>query len=164
MTLSTRIGVMNEGRIVQVGTPGEIYEFPGTRFVAEFIGSVNMFDGRISVDEPDHVVISSEQAGCDILIDHGIATAPGAGVSVAIRPEKISMARQAPGESTNVTRGVIEEIAYMGGLSIYQVKLDSGHMVRVTQPNLFRQPEDTFTWEDTVYLGWHSSSPVVLSQ
>src|SRR5262249_39684940 len=84
MTLAPRIGVMNQGRIVQVGTPHEIYEFPSTRFVAEFIGNVNMFEGHIEADEPDHVTISSHELGGMIYVGHGVSAAPDALVWAAV--------------------------------------------------------------------------------
>jgi putrescine transport system ATP-binding protein len=89
MTLASRIGVMNRGEIVQIGTPTEIYEFPTNKFVADFIGSVNMFEGRLVEDLPDRVRIQSDELGGVIYVDHGISAAPGATVWAAIRPEKI---------------------------------------------------------------------------
>jgi putrescine transport system ATP-binding protein len=164
MTLASRIGVMNHGEIVQVGTPSDIYEYPNSRFVADFIGSVNMFEGRIIEDEPDHVRIESEELGGTFYIDHGVSAAPTSTVWVAVRPEKISLSREAPPGSDNVARGVVKEIAYMGDLSIYLVKLAAGRMVRVTQPNTVRHAEGRITWEEEVYLHWHSTSPVVVTQ
>ena len=95
MTLSTRIGVMNAGEIVQVGTPKDIYEYPNSKFVAEFIGNVNMFEGRLIEDEPDHVRIESQDLGGTIYVDHGVSSAPEAVVWAAIRPEKITHLRRA---------------------------------------------------------------------
>ncbi|MCK5366881.1 MAG: TOBE domain-containing protein, partial [Gammaproteobacteria bacterium] len=163
MTLSSRIGVMNDGEIVQTGTPTEIYEFPNSRFVADFIGSVNVFEGRVVEDEADHVRVESEEAGCDLYIDHGVSTTSGAHVWVAVRPEKISIATEKPDQDENCAAGVVDEIAYMGGLSIYHVILETGKKIRVTQPNLLRTSTDRITWEDQVYLTWHPSSGVVLT-
>ncbi len=163
MTLSSRIGVMNDGVIAQTGTPTEIYEFPNSRFVADFIGSVNVFEGRIVEDEADHVRIESQEAGCDLYVDHGVSARSGAQVWVAVRPEKISIASERPGQNENCAAGVVDEIAYMGGLSIYHVILDSGKKVRVTQPNLLRTSTGRITWEDQVYLAWHPSSGIVLT-
>lgn len=163
MTLASRIGVMNKGQIVQVGTPTEIYEFPSSRFVADFIGSVNMFDGQLVEDEPGHVRIRCPELEATVYVSHGISAAPDAKVSVAIRPEKIEMTRTAPEGSENRARGVVKEIAYMGDMSVYLVRLDSGRMVRVTIPNIERHDE-RLVWEETVHLNWHPSSPVVLSQ
>jgi putrescine transport system ATP-binding protein len=164
MTLASRIGVMDHGKIVQVGTPSDIYEFPASKFVADFIGSVNMFEGRLTEDEPDHVRIQSEELGGVLYIDHGISSAPGATVWAAIRPEKISIARTAPEASENSVRGIVQEVAYMGDSSIYLVKLDSGKLVRVTRPNIVRHTDDRISWDEAVYLSWHASSPVVLTQ
>ena len=162
MTLSSRIGVMHAGQIVQVGTPPEIYEFPGSRLVANFIGSVNIFTGRVIEDEPDYVLIRSDEANTDLYVSHGIACAPGAQVWVAIRPEKIIATRQAPPDSRNQLKGIIKEVAYMGNLSIYLVKLETGKIVKVTMPNQVRSSENQLTWDEKVYLSWQSTSGVVL--
>jgi len=164
MTLATRIGVMNRGAIVQVGTPTDIYEYPSSRFVADFIGSVNMFEGRLIEDEPDYVRIASDELGTTVYVDHGISSAPQATVWVAIRPEKINIARERPPGADNVVRGVVTEIAYMGDISIYLVRIDSGRLMRVSRPNIVRQAEDRISWDETVYLSWHAASPIVLTQ
>jgi putrescine transport system ATP-binding protein len=164
MTLASRIGVMDRGEIVQVGTPTAIYEYPTTRFVADFIGSVNMFEGQLIEDEPDHVRIRSAELGGVIYVDHGISAAPGATVWAAIRPEKIEISRTAPAVTENAVRGVVKEIAYMGDVSIYLVRIDSGKTVRVTLPNVQRHADDRISWDETVWLSWHPTSPVVLTQ
>ncbi len=101
MTLSTRIGLMNHGEIVQVGTPSEIYEYPNSRFVSEFIGSVNMFEGRLIEDEPSYVRIGCDDLEAPIYVDHGVSSAPGATVWAAIRPEKITISREKPDAADN---------------------------------------------------------------
>ena len=164
MTLASRIGVMNQGRIVQVGTPHEIYEFPSTRFVSEFIGNVNMFEGQIIEDEPDHVLIASPELGCPIYVGHGVSAAPSAVVWTAVRPEKMQLTREAPQSTHNRAQGVIKEIAYMGDMSIYLVQLDTGKTVRVTQPNVHRHADSRLTWEDRVWVSWHESSAVVVTE
>src|SRR3954466_16227494 len=114
MTLASRIGVMNRGEIVQIGTPTEIYEFPQNKFVADFIGSVNMFEGTMIEDLPDRVRIKSDDLGGGIYVDHGISAAPGAIVYAAVRPEKINILRTPPADtSENCVQGVVKEIAYM---------------------------------------------------
>ena len=166
MTLASRVGVMNRGEIAQIGTPTEIYEFPNSRFVADFIGSVNMFEGKLIEDLPDRVRILSDELGGVVFVDHGISSAPGATVWAAIRPEKMLITRQQPARATeNCVRGVVKEIAYMGDMSIYLVKIDSGKTVRVTSPNVERlSDEERILWDETVYLSWHESSPVVVTQ
>jgi putrescine transport system ATP-binding protein len=163
MTLSTRIGVMNAGEIIQVGTPKDIYEYPNSKFVAEFIGNVNMFQGRLVEDEPDHVRIESpELVDSKVYVDHGVSAAPDAVVWAAIRPEKIAISVERPDQADNLAHGVVKEIAYMGDMSVYLVQLDSGKIVRLTQPNVYRHADDRVTWDQPVWLHWHSSSPVVL--
>jgi len=166
MTLASRIGVMNRGEIVQIGTPTEIYEFPQNKFVADFIGSVNMFEGTMIEDLPDHVRIKSDELGGVIYVDHGISAAPGAIVYTAVRPEKINITRTPPADTTeNCVKGVVKEIAYMGDVSIYLVKIDTGKTVRVTLPNVERLSDDErIAWDETVWLSWHGSSPVVVTQ
>jgi putrescine transport system ATP-binding protein len=166
MTLASRIGVMNRGEIVQIGTPTEIYEFPQNKFVADFIGSVNMFEGTMIEDLPDRVRISSDDLGGVIYVDHGISSAPGAIVYAAVRPEKINILRTPPADvAENCVKGVVKEIAYMGDMSIYLVKIDTGKIVRVTLPNVERLSDDErILWDETVWLTWHGSSPVVVTQ
>jgi len=164
MTLSSRIGVMNLGEIVQVGTPKDIYEYPNSKFVAEFIGNVNMFQGRMIEDLPDRVRIESAELGGTIFVDHGVSSAPDAILSAAVRPEKIIISIDKPPQEDNVARGVVKEIAYMGDMSVYLVQLDSGKVIRITQPNAYRHADDLITWDQAVYVHWHPSSPVVLSE
>jgi putrescine transport system ATP-binding protein len=163
MTLASRIGVMDHGEIVQAGTPLEIYEFPSSKFVADFVGTVNIFEGKLIEDEPEHVRIRSDELGGTIFISHGISAAPEAIVWAAIRPEKIFMSTAPPPGADNVVRGAVQDIAYLGDLSIYLVKLPTGKVVRVTQPNTSRHAE-AITWEQQVYLSWDSSSPVVVTR
>jgi len=163
MTLASRIGVMNHGEIVQAGTPSEIYEFPSSKFVADFIGSVNIFEGRLIEDEPAYVRIASPELGGTIHVGHGISAASDTVVWAAVRPEKIHMSTEAPPGTDNVAQGAVQDIAYLGDLSIYLVKLPTGKVVRVTQPNTSRHAE-AITWDQQVYLSWDESSPVVVTR
>ncbi|MHC8508364.1 MAG: ABC transporter ATP-binding protein [Rhodospirillales bacterium] len=164
MTLSTRIAVMNEGQFVQTGTPTEIYEFPESRFTADFIGMANMFEGRVTEDGAAHV--SVETACGPFYIDHGLSVKAGARVWVALRPEKIRVSKAADGEGPNRARGKVEDFAYFGDMTIYKIRLDGGDLVDVTQPNQSRPKERThrITWEDEVHLSWDASSAVVLTR
>lgn len=170
MTMSSRIAVMNHGIIAQTGTPTEIYEYPQSRFVAEFIGSVNMFEGRVVEDQADHVLIRSEDAGCDLYINHAVAVPSGATVAVAVRPEKIALSKEPPANAAtnadgrNLTSGIVREIAYLGDVSIYLVELKTGKTVRVTAPNVVRRTEMPITWDDEVFLSWRPFAGVVLTQ
>jgi putrescine transport system ATP-binding protein len=162
MTLSSRIGVMHQGRISQIGTPQEIYEYPNTKQVADFIGSVNLFEGTVVEDTADHLLIESPEAGGRILVDHGLGATAGARVWAALRPEKIELGKADRSTPNNCLRGTVKGIAYMGNLSIYLVQLDSGKEVKVTMPNQMRAAEQTIRWDDRVTLTWHASSPVIL--
>jgi putrescine transport system ATP-binding protein len=166
MTLASRIGVMNRGEIVQIGTPTEIYEFPSTKFVADFIGSVNMFEGQVNEEGPDGVRVTCAELGGTVRAERTVSCTRGATVWAAIRPEKISISRRPPaaGAGENVVRGTVREIAYMGDMSIYLVQIESGKMMRVTLPNTMRGGERPIAREERVWLSWHGSSPVVLTE
>jgi putrescine transport system ATP-binding protein len=171
MTLSTRMGVMNQGRIVQVGTPTQIYESPGTRFIADFIGSVNLFEGRVVDESAQRCRIGCAELGCVIRVDRPLSAARGATVWAAVRPEKIAMSREPPegitaeiSQAENVARGRVRDIAYLGNASVYLVALDSGREVRVTLPNSARDAERRIARDEVVFLSWQASSPVVVTE
>ncbi|SFV37184.1 putrescine transport system ATP-binding protein [Devosia crocina] len=165
MTLATRIGVMNLGEIAMIGEPTDIYEFPNSRFVAGFIGSVNMVEGVVTEDEPGHVRIRSSELGCDIYVGHGVDCAPEQLLWWAVRPEKMVLSREKPhtDHGANVTTGTVEEIAYLGDISVYQVALESGKRIRVSQTNSIRGKPDAITWEEKVYLSWDDQAGSVLT-
>ncbi len=165
MTLATRIGVMNQGEIAMIGEPTDIYEFPNSRFVAGFIGSVNMAEGTVIEDEPDHVRIRSAELGCDIYVGHGVDCAPDQLLWWAIRPEKMHLSREKPQTSldANITSGIVEEIGYLGDMSVYQVLLESGKRIRVSQTNSVRGNPDAITWDEKVFVTWGDSAGSVLT-
>ncbi len=172
MTMATRIGVMSEGKILQIGRPAEVYETPNCRFVADFIGSVNLFKGTVTVDEPDHVVISTPE--CQHYINHGITGTSGMPVHVAVRPEKMAIQTTPPKDEDreslaqvgfNVVQGVIKDLAYLGSLTTYHVLIDGSSMVaKVTQTNAARHEASALTWGDKVYVWWCGSDVVVLTR
>jgi len=170
MSMATRIAVMSEGRILQVGAPGEIYETPNCRFVADFIGSVNLFDGRITEDEPDHVVIDTPDG--THYVSHGITGNLGMDVSVAVRPEKIGIQiappaleeRASPAEhGYNCAQGVIVAMAYFGNETSYHVRLDSGTLVKVSRTNAARHDAARLEREQRVWVWWDGADIVVLT-
>jgi putrescine transport system ATP-binding protein len=162
MTMASRIAIMSEGRFLQVGAPSEIYETPSTRFVADFIGNVNLMDGSVIVDEPDHVVIDC--ADCKHYVGHGITGTKGMAVSVALRPEKIHLSRRQPADEFNSVTGTIKELSYFGSFTVYHVQLASGALLKVSLANIQRHRDDEFTWGDTVWAHWSRTAPVVLTQ
>ena len=163
MTMATRIAVMNEGRLLQIGTPGEIYETPGSRFVADFIGNVNLMEGTVTVDEPDHVVIDCPD--CRHYVGHGITGTSGMAVAVAVRPEKLHLLRHAPEDPTyNTAHGRIKELSYFGSFTVYHVELASGALLKVSEANTQRHRDVELTWGDEVWAHWSRSAQVVLTQ
>lgn len=163
MTMAGRMGIMEEGHIRQVGAPHDIYEFPNSRYVAEFIGSINMFEGVVMEDEPDHVIIQSQELGCDLNVTESAAVPLGTHVVVAVRPEKISITSKVPTSKFNMAKGIVREIAYLGDISIYYVELASGKIVMAARPNLLRFSELDVQWDDEVYLHWQPENGVVLT-
>jgi putrescine transport system ATP-binding protein len=163
MTMATRIGVMHDGKILQSGTPHEVYEYPNCRRTAEFIGTVNVFSGTVIENSADHVVINAPELGREIYVDHGISGAVGTEVWVAVRPEKMVISTTPPDGEYNHARGTVEEIAYVGGLSIYHVKTQSGTTIRATLANVERLAENRLTWDDEVYFSWQPNAVVVLT-
>ncbi|MFN4238312.1 MAG: ABC transporter ATP-binding protein [Vogesella sp.] len=166
MTMATRIGIMSEGQLLQIGSPAEIYDYPNCRFTAEFIGETNMFEGPVVVDEPDSVEIESAELGGRIHIDHGITGPKGMQVWASIRPEDVHLNVAPQPAGPNVARGVVHDIAYLGSFSIYHVKLGSGKIVKsMVAANHWHENGITPpTWGDTVYVGWRPDMPVVLTR
>ena len=163
MTLSSRMAVMDAGRFKQIGSPTEIYEFPESRFVADFIGSANIFEGRVTEDGADHVRVETEF--CEVFIDHGHSVKVGSKIWVALRPEKIRLEKtDEAAEGSNQTSAVIDDVGYLGETSIYKVRLPNGEVFDVTQPNQSRPTHDTqrITWEDKVNISWDPSSAMLL--
>jgi putrescine transport system ATP-binding protein len=137
MTMADRMAVMSSGQLLQVGRPNEIYETPICRFVADFIGNVNLFDGTLEEDETDHCVVGTPHGR--FYIGHGITGVVGQAVSVALRPEKLELQQQAPADMRyNSLHGHIAERAYFGASSLYRVQLDSGMRLQVSVPNTER--------------------------
>ena len=165
MTLSTRIAVMNQGRIAQVGTASEIYEFPGNRFVADFIGSINLFEGRVSYETDDFVAVVCPELEGELQIDHGYSVQEGQKVWVAIRPEKIDI-RSGSGEELppeNRARGVVEGLGYLGSETIYRVRQTNGRVIEATAPNRTRSARRDVDWDDQVVLTWDTAAGVILT-
>ena len=171
MSMASRIAVMSEGRILQVGKPGDIYETPNCRFVADFIGSVNLFDGVVTVDETDHVVIDTKEG--QHYVSHGITGTEGMPVTVAVRPEKIGLQVTAPTveeraspaeQGYNCAQGVITAISYFGNETLYHVRLDSGMEVKVSRTNAARHASSRLEREQRVFVWWDGADIVVLTR
>ena len=163
MALSSRIAVMNHGRVVQVGTPAEVYEFPQSRFVADFIGTTNLFEGTITATEQSLVTVASSEAGRDLVVDDVGRFQPGQKVWVALRPEKIRLSKEpASGARVNQLKGVVWELGYLGNRSTYQIKTESGKLVTVFAQNDRRSSEWSIDWSDEVYVSWSPNAAILL--
>jgi putrescine transport system ATP-binding protein len=172
LSMASRIAVINKGEVAQLATPSDLYEFPANRFVADFVGSVNIFEGKLTLDEPDKAAVDCPGLG-KVYLNHGVTGPHGADVWVALRPEKMYLhvpgegkavraaAQDAP-EGYNFARGVIKGMSYLGDITLFEIKLDSGAMIRASRPNLSRHDQEDFTWDDRVSMHWRADSPVVL--
>ena len=165
MTMADRIGIMSEGKLLQVGTPTEIYDYPNCRFTAEFIGETNMFEGAVTVDEADRVEITSQELGGVVRIDHGITGPKGMHVWASVRPEDVRLDRKTVAAGPNMASGVVENIAYMGSYSVFHIKLASGKVVKSVVPSSrwYDADETAPTWGDPVFVSWRADAPVILT-
>jgi len=162
MTMAERISIMNEGWIAQTGSPMDIYESPSSRMVAEFIGSVNLFEGEIVVDEADHAIIESPKLEQQFYIGHGVTTnVEDKQVWLAVRPEKARISREQPQNEYNWCHGEVEDIAYLGGISVYYIRLANDQVIQSVMTNRDRR-SDPPTWKDKVFISWEATSGVVL--
>jgi putrescine transport system ATP-binding protein len=162
MTMANRIAIMEEGRIVQAGTPRDIYEAPNSLQAAEFIGSMNLFHGTITVDAQDHAVIQTTEVATPMYVSYGVTTAiEDKQVVFAVRPEKTMISREQPDSQYNWCHGVVHDIAYLGGHSVYHIRLDNGKIVYSFMINSDRFA-DLPTWEESVYVHWSADSGLVL--
>lgn len=164
MTMASRVGIMDQGVIRQVGAPFDVYENPNSRMTAEFIGSVNIFEGKMSKDEPDHAELTCSQLSVPIRAAHGVVGNIGMDMAFALRPEKVDISRKKPDQPHNYAQGVIRDIAYLGSHSIYHVDIGGGKIVLVSMANSDRWGEEPrLTWQDSVYVSWDETSGVVLT-
>jgi putrescine transport system ATP-binding protein len=169
MTVADRIGVMDQGRLVQVARPRELYEAPNSRWIAEFVGDVNMFEGQISASEAGRLTVATRDAGT-IMVAAPRQPLTKAIVSVAIRPEKVKLSRRGPVSdaiSANVINrleGVVTDVSYLGGLTTYKVKLDTGAVLRSSMANTARLDLDAYTMSQRVIAWFTPDDCVVLEQ
>jgi len=161
MTLSSRIGVMEQGQIAQVGSPRQVYEAPQNRFVADFIGSVNALECVVSSVTADRMVLTSPLVPNGFDVPLKVGASKDQKVWYAVRPEKLSIGQTSDGSDANI-QGVVEDIAYLGVMSVYHVKLPDGQVLKVAQSNRTRRDRAAITWEDPVWLGIDAADGVVL--
>jgi len=163
MTVGSRMAIMRDGQIAQIGTPSEIYEYPASRFVAEFVGEVNLIEARFASVNGSTMRVRAPALGIEIVTDRPVPALPGEPLWVAVRPEKMSIAKSPPPETGfNCVTGEVFDIEYLGDVSVYHVRLDNGLFLRATEANKLRLIERPITWEDRVWLFWGPDASVVL--
>ncbi|MBM4218494.1 MAG: ABC transporter ATP-binding protein [Gammaproteobacteria bacterium] len=163
MTLASRIAVMHEGKIAQVGTPGEVYEYPANRYVAGFVGNINLIEGRVTGRANGRLTLHCDALDADLEAACEEVPAAGETVTVAVRPEKITISREAPaGADRNVVKGVVRDLGYFGDQSLYRVRARSGAVVQVSAQNLRRSAKLIVEWDDEVFLSWEVGSTILL--
>lgn len=169
MTVSDRIAVMDKGVIVQVATPAEIYEAPNSRYVADFIGDINIVEGKLEgVEkraESERVTVICE-GGFRVTVDQASCAAdPGTSVAFAVRPEKVRISMDAPSDTTvNALQGEVWDIGYLGDFSVFIVKLADGSTFRAAQANVSRLVDRPITIDDKVWLTWPAEAGLVLTR
>jgi putrescine transport system ATP-binding protein len=169
MTVANRIGVMDAGRLDQVASPRELYEAPHSRWIAEFVGDVNLFDGQVESREGHRLVVSTHNAGTVVVAEPRNPVSKAV-VSVAIRPEKVKLSRRGPvsdattTHSINRLEGVVTDVSYLGGLTTYKVKLESGATVRSSMANTTRVDIDAYSMSQRVVVWFTPDDCVVLEQ
>lgn len=181
MTLATRIAVMDAGKFVQIGTPSEVYEYPKNRFVADFFGTINLFDATVisnvqtdSLEESEEdsnntesytLTAELDKTGTQVTAKHNLTLSASDRIVIGVRPEKLLISQTPPsGDNITVTKGIVEDLAYYGNRSIYRVRSQSGRIIQVSAQNNLRSKELILEWDDEVYLSWDSSCSVVLAQ
>ena len=165
MTLSSRIAVMNAGAFEQIGTPGEVYEYPANRFIANFIGNINLLEATVIDCRSGRVRVNCEQTQCvlDVLSDEQPAN--GSHQWIAVRPEKIHIDLEKPSAvDRTVLKGTVLDLGYFGNLSVYRVQLPSGAVVQVSAPNRHRSATHKVEWDDKVFISWDTASAIMLTK
>jgi putrescine transport system ATP-binding protein len=163
MALASRIAVMDRGQVVQVGTPAEIYEFPRSRFVADFVGTTNFFESTVISCEPGLVRVQCAETGCELLVDDSGSFSVGQRVWVALRPEKARLGKEPVSAArVNQLRGIVWELGYLGNRSTYQIKTTSGKVVTVFAQNERRTSQAAIDWSDEVFVSWGADAAVLL--
>ena len=163
MTVASRVAVMDEGKLIQVATPDRIYENPESVYVADFIGDVNIIEGRASARGEDTYRIDWAEGQAPLLATSPRPFSDGDTCHLAIRPEKITISADRPEDAANAVQGKVHDIAYLGNLSTYHVELASGAIIKAQTANTRRISRRSFTWEDPVWLSWTATAGVLLA-
>jgi len=163
MTMADRIAVMDKGKVLQVARPAEIYEAPSSRFVAEFIGSINMFESTLA-EKSAGMAKLRDKSGTEFRVSIATNAGQGDAVALAIRPEKMTITRERPADAVNAIDGEVWDIAYMGDMTLYNLKLDDGRIIKTSMINSSRTVEDALTWHDRAWVSFAPDAGVVLTR
>ena len=164
MTMADRIAIMDKGKVMQVATPAEVYEAPASRFIADFVGTVNMFEGKVTGREGSSTTIDAGN-GLSIRTDNGGDAVSGNTVWYAVRPEKIRVSSKKPDDqSLNAAEGEVWDVAYLGDMTVYHIKLDDGRIVRTSLINSQRLTDDPLSWNDRAWVSFRPDAGVVLTK
>lgn len=163
MTVADRIAVMDHGKLIQVATPSDIYEQPNSRYVAEFVGDVNIIEAAVERVRPGDLTLKTEALAAELRLSLTADVKIADRVAVALRPEKIRIAKEPLSEvHANCAQGIVYDIAYLGDLSVYHVHLENGFVLKAAKTNISRQIDPPIGWDDQVYLSWTSDAGVLL--
>ena len=168
MTLSTRIAVMEKGRFLQIGEPKEIYEYPRSRFVADFIGTINTFEGKVAEAGADTITVNCPDVPAPVHVlrdaEVNVDVDTGQSVCIAVRPEKIFISLEQPEDDEAVRiRGVVDDLGYFGNRSLYRIRLETGRMIQVSRQNQRRSAKRFAEWDDEVWVSWRPRSAIIIT-
>jgi putrescine transport system ATP-binding protein len=162
MTMADRIAVMDKGKVMQVATPAEVYEAPNSKFVADFIGNVSMFEGKVEKSSASTVEIATKD-GFTVKADIADAPAAGSPVWFALRPEKFKVSKKKPDNAgINSVEGEVWDIAYLGDMTVFHVKIGSDKVIKISQMNAKREADDPLAWDDKVWVTFPADAGIVL--
>lgn len=156
MTMASRIAIMSDGQLMQVGTPSDIYDYPNSRFTAEFMGETNILPGTVTEDGSDHTVIHCPDVVQPVYLGHGISGPEEQNIWLSIRPEDINIYREQPQQEYNWSVGIVKEIAYLGSFGIFHIQLPSGKIIKSQVLSSYWEQSNIPmpTWEEKVYISW----------
>lgn len=168
MTMATRVAIMSDGELQQVDTPSNIYDYPNSRFTAEFIGETNIFEGKVVHKDEGHALIECDELPSKIYTDQKFDGKVDQTIWVSIRPEDIDLHKEKPAhrDTHNWAKGTVKEIAYLGSFAIYHVQMQSGRIIKsqVPAPYWYVRNIPPPTWGDEVYLDWPENQPTPLTR
>ncbi|WP_170336894.1 ABC transporter ATP-binding protein [Ruegeria arenilitoris] len=163
MTVASRVAVMDQGQLKQVATPDRIYENPNSVYVADFIGDVNIIEGRASANGDETYQIDWAEGQAPLTATSSSGFSNGQNCHLAIRPEKVAISAERPADAINAIQGKVHDIAYLGNLSTYHVELPNGTIIKAQTANTRRISRRSFTWEDPVWLSFTATAAVLLA-